>query len=244
LTAYDRIGATYATTRQPDPLVARLVREAVGSARSVVNVGAGSGSYEPADLHVVAVEPSRTMLAQRLPGSAPAVQAVAEALPFPHGAFDCATALLTVHHWSDPARGFAELRRVARRQVVLTWDPEQIAERSWMFRDYLPEALAREADLPTLRQVLAELPGAQVVPVPVARDCVDGFAMAFWARPHAYLDPVVRAGISSFALLDPAVVDAAVARLAADLADGTWAQRNASLAGLDALDVGYRLVVT
>ncbi len=219
------------------------MRAAVGDASTVVNVGAGSGSYEPPDLRVVAVEPSVTMLAQRPVGSAPAVQAVAEALPFADGAFDCATALLTVHHWTDVGCGFAELRRVARRQVVLTWDPALIMERSWMFRDYLPEAVAREEGLATLDRVRAELPGARVVPVPVPRDCADGFAMAFWARPHAYLDPAVRAGISAFALLDQGVVTAAITRLGADLDDGSWAERNAELAGLDELDVGYRLVV-
>jgi ubiquinone/menaquinone biosynthesis C-methylase UbiE len=219
------------------------VREAVGDAHSVVNVGAGSGSYEPSDLRVVAIEPSPVMLAQRPAGSAPAVQAVAEGLPFRDGAFDCATALLTVHHWTDPARGFAELRRVARRQVVLTWDPALVMERSWLFRDYLPEAVEREEGLATLPRVLEELPGARVVPVPVARDCADGFAAAYWARPQAYLDPAVRAGISAFALLDPAVVDAAMARLAADLEDGTWARRCSDLLDLPALDVGYRLAV-
>lgn len=244
MTVYDRIGRTYSTTRRPDPLVARLVREAVGTARTVVNVGAGTGSYEPSDLDVVAVEPSPTMLTQRPPRAAPAVQAVAEALPFADATFDCATALLTVHHWTDASRGFAELRRVAGRQVVLTWDPVLIMQRSWLFRDYLPEAVAREEGLATLDRVVAELPGASVVPVPVARDCADGFAMAYWARPEAYLDPAVRAGISAFALLDAALVEAAVARLAADLEDGTWASANGDLAGVDALDVGYRLVVT
>lgn len=243
MTGYDLIGRSYAATRQPDPLVARLVRAAVGDARTLVNVGAGTGSYEPTDVAVVAVEPSATMLAQRPVGAAPAVQAVAEALPFGDDSFDCATALLTVHHWNDVARGFAELRRVARRRVVFTWDSDVVLARFWLFRDYLPEAVEREDGLCTLPGVLAELPGSRVVPVPVARDCGDGFAAAFWARPERYLDPVVRAGISAFALLDPGLVARAVDRLEADLEDGTWRDRHADLAGLDFLDVGYRLVV-
>lgn len=238
------IGNGYAAARRPDARVEALIRAGLGDAGSVLNVGAGAGAYEPPDLSVVAVEPSPVMLAQRPAGAAPAVRGVAEALPFRDGRFDATTAIFTVHHWADPARGLAELRRVARRQVVLTWDPELTVRSFWFGRDYLPEAQERERGLPTVDAVVAGLgPGARVVAVPVPHDCTDGFFAAYWRRPQAYLDPAVRAGMSATALLEPAVVDAAVARLRADLADGTWQQRYGDLLAETELDVGYRLVV-
>lgn len=240
---YDRIGTGYCATRRADPRVAAHLVDALEGCRSVVNVGAGAGSYEPLDRSVIAVEPSLVMLAQRPEGAPPAVQARAESLPFVDGSFDAALAVLTTHHWTDPAAGLAELCRVARRQVVLTWDPELVADRFWLVRDLLPEVIAHESGLATLDVVMAGLPGARVFPVPVPHDCTDGFLAAHWRRPHAYLDPAVRAGMSSFALLDPAVVDAAMLRLAADLEDGTWAREYADLLSRDDLDVGYRLVV-
>jgi SAM-dependent methyltransferase len=184
------------------------------------------------------------MLAQRPVGAAPAVRAVAEALPFADDAFDAALAILTVHHWTDPAAGFAELQRVAPRQVVVTWDPEVVASSFWFTRDYLPEALEREIGLPTVREVAQGLGTRSAVSVlEVPHDCRDGFFAAYWRRPHAYLDPDVRAAISAFALLDQRLVARAVDRLARDLDDGTWAQRYADLAAYESLDLGYRLVV-
>ena len=151
--------------------------------------------------------------------------------------------MLTTHHWSDPAAGLRELRRVSRRQVVLTWDPALVAERFWLVRDLLPEIVVHEAGLATLGAVLAGLPDARVEPVPVPHDCTDGFLAAHWRRPQAYLDPVVRAGMSSFALLDPSVVTAALERLAVVVQDGTWEREHADLLAVDELDVGYRLVI-
>ncbi len=242
---YERIGHGYGAVRRPDPRIAALVRPAIGDATTVLDVGAGAGSYEPADLAVVAVEPSAVMIAQRAPGSAPVVRAVAEALPVADGAVDVATALLTHHHWTDPGRGFAELRRVARRQVVLTWDPEVAGRAFWFARDYLPEVTLRERTLPAFAVAVRELgPGAVVTPVPVPHDCTDGFLGAYWHRPAAYLDPAVRAGISGLALLDPAVVARAVGRLETDLADGTWSHRYADLLARTELDAGYRLVTS
>ncbi len=217
---------------------------AVGEAGTVLDVGSGAGSYEPVGPIVVAVEPSTVMIAQRSPAAAPVVRAVAEALPVADGAVDVATAILTHHHWSDPARGFAELRRVSRRQVVLTWDPASTAG-FWLVRDYLPEVLEHEFGLATLDAAVRALgPGATVRPVPVPHDCVDGFLASYWRRPHAYLDPAVRAGMSGLALLDQLVVDRAMGRLEADLDDGTWASNNADLADRSDLDCGYRLVVS
>ena len=241
---YDTIGTGYVAQRQADPRIARVIGKALGDAVSVVNVGAGAGSYEPPDLPVVAVEPSWEMIGQRPRGSAPVVQAVAERLPFPDGAFDAALAVLTVHHWSDRRGGLAELARVARRVVIVTWDPA-CRDSFWLTTEYLPEIV--EFDVPRF-PTLAELAGClggrietQVLPVP--HDCVDGFLGAFWRRPDAYLDPAVRNAMSCFAQLPPERVDAGLTRLGEDLRDGTWAARYSRLHGMDSVDLGYRLVV-
>lgn len=239
---YDRIGIGYADLRVPDPRIAGHVLAALVGARTVVNVGAGTGSYEPPST-VVAVEPSAVMVAQRPPGSAPAVRGVAEQLPLADGAVDAALAVLTTHHWTDPAAGLAELQRVSRRQLVLTWDHSFVTENFWLLTDYLPEIAEREAGLASLAAVTAAWPDGRVLAVPVPHDCSDGFLAAWWRRPEAYLRPAVRAAISSFALLDPDVVTRAVARLAADLDDSTWDRRHGHLRELDELDCGYRLVV-
>jgi SAM-dependent methyltransferase len=243
-TAYQRIGVGYGGYRREEPSWRRAITAALGEASSVVNVGAGAGSYEPSDRRVVAVEPSTVMLAQRSPTAAPAVRAVAEALPFRDGGFDASLAILTVHHWSDPDAGLAELRRVAQRQIVVTWDPDVVGTSFWFTRDYLPEALEREIGLPTVREIASGLGGRSVVSVlEVPHDCRDGFFAAYWKRPWAYLDPDVRAAISACALLDQRLVTRAVEQLARDLHDGTWAERYAELAACDSLDLGYRLVV-
>jgi SAM-dependent methyltransferase len=238
---YDEIGRGYAEVRRPDPRIARQVERAIGVGASVVNVGAGTGSYEPAGT-VVAVEPSATMIAQRPPGAAPCIQAAAESLPFADGAFDVALAILTIHHWSDVAAGIAELRRVARRQVVLTFDPEFTAS-FWLARDYLPAAIALDRErVPAIETVRTALGGARLEPVLVPHDCTDGFFGAYWRRPERYLEPEVRAGISTCAMLGDALAPG-LARLRADLASGAWRDRNADLLELDELDVGYRLLV-
>ncbi len=244
MSAYDRIGGTYARTRRSDPRIEQQIARALGDARSVVNVGAGSGAYEPRDRDVVAVEPSAVMLAQRGPGAARAVQASAEALPFEAGSFDAALAVLTMHHWSDWRAGVAEMRRVApKRCVMLTFDPAYIAQ-YWLVRDYLPEmGVKDEPRFPPLQVVAEALGGAEIVPVPIAHDCADGFLCAWWKRPLAYLDDDVRANISTFALLAPAAVAEAMERLERDVADGTWAERNAELLAHDEADFGYRLLV-
>ncbi|MCU1593962.1 MAG: type 11 methyltransferase [Frankiales bacterium] len=238
---YDRIGIGYAELRRPDPRIARQVHDHLGAARTVVNVGAGTGSYEP-DLDLVAVEPSRKMLSQRR-STAPAVRAVAEALPFRDGAFDAALAILTTHHWSDLEQGLAELTRVSRRQVVLTWDQAFTAEHFWFLTDYLPEAAERERDLRALDAVLGVWPQARVEPVLIPWDCTDGFFAAYWRRPEAYLVPAARQAISGLALMPQALVEEAVAQLGRDLSSGVWADRHADLLGRDVLDCGYRLVV-
>lgn len=239
---YDTIGVDYASRRREEPTWARAIVAALGDAASVVNVGAGTGNYEPRDRVVVAVEPSVTMLAQRRGGAAPVVRAGAEALPFCDHAFDAALAVLTVHHWRDPAAGLAELARVAPRQVVVSWDRDATLA-FWLSRDYLPELEAHVSGQSTVDDVVGALDVRDVRVLPVPRECADGFLGASWARPEAYLDPTTRGAMSGLALLDPGVVDAAMARLARDLADGTWHERNAELEALGELDAGFRLVV-
>lgn len=238
---YDTIGTGYARYRRPDPRIAARIAAALGDARTVVNVGAGAGSYEPVDRTVVAVEPSAAMVAQRPGGAAPAVRADALALPFPDGAFDAALAILTIHHWPDWRTGIAEMLRVSRgRVVILTWDAA--SEDFWLVRDYFPEiADVDRRIMPPIGELADALGGAEVEAVPVPWDCTDGFLGAYWRRPEAYLDAGRRGAISSFAkLADPVP---GLERLRRDLADGTWARRNAELMNLAELNLGYRLVV-
>ena len=238
---YDRIGLGYTVTRRPDPRIGQMITDALGGASTVVNVGAGTGNYEPEGRAVVAVEPSAAMVRQRAPGAAPTVRAAAEHLPFPRGAFDAALALLTVHHWSDHAAGLAELRRVVSGPVVVFTFDHGVHCRQWLVTDYLPEMADLDGDVPTPGEIARALGGGSGTGVPVPDDCLDGFCHAYWARPEAYLDPAVRAGISGIARLPPDVVADAMARLEHDLATGRWQERHRSSAG--ATDAGYRLVV-
>jgi SAM-dependent methyltransferase len=240
---YDSIGKGYTAVRREDPRIAARIRAALGDARTVVNVGAGTGAYEPSDLDVVAVEPSEVMIAQRPEDAAPVVRAHAEALPFADGSFDAAMAVLSDHHWDDHERGLAELRRVARRVVLFTWDPAT-ARGTWVVNEYFP---CFEELIPPgyeIGMTVERLGGGRVEAVPIPHDCLDGFYHAYWQRPEAYLDPRVRAGISAFALMDPACVEEGLARLEADLESGAWQRRHAGLLELDELDAGYRLIVT
>jgi SAM-dependent methyltransferase len=236
---YDRIGAGYALRRRPDPRLADMIWGALGDAESVVNVGAGTGSYEPRGHSVVAVEPAIAMIRQRPPFAAPAVQATAEALPFSDASFDAALAVLTIHHWSDWRAGLRELVRVSRRRVVLfTWDPR--SESSWL-SDYFPSLI--EADrrrfpsLASLQEILGEI---EIFPIRIPHDCTDGFMGAYWRRPSAYLDPVVRSAISSLATGESAD---SLANLADDLNTGAWERMHGEVLKLEEIDLGYRLVV-
>jgi SAM-dependent methyltransferase len=238
---YDRIGRSYGATRRADPRIARAIRDALADARTLVNVGAGIGAYEPPDLDVVAVEPSPVMAAQRPPGSAKAISAYAEQLPFEDASFDASMAILSDHHWADRAAGLRELRRVARdRALVFTWDQSRVDD-FWMTRDYL-DGFRRLPGM-TIEQIAEHLGGAQVIPVPIPHDCTDGFYHAWWRRPHAYLDPTVRAGISVFGRLPQEECERAVSALARDLASGAWEERNGDLLTETEHDWGYRLLV-
>jgi SAM-dependent methyltransferase len=240
---YEEIGRTYSATRREDPRVAAQLLAAIGDAASVVNVGAGTGSYEPVGPVVVAVEPSPTMVAQRRDRSPMVVRALAGALPLRDGAVDVALAVLTIHHWPDAARGLRELRRVARRQVVFFC--ESLLTHQFWAVEYFPEAtaLTSERDVPGEAVLRASLDVQEVRTVMVPRDCADGFGAAFWCRPEAYLDPAVQAGMSWLALLPAEAVARGSRRLAADLASGAWERRHGHLRHLDEFDGGYRIAI-
>jgi SAM-dependent methyltransferase len=240
---YDTIGRSYAATRRADPRVASQIRNAIGDVATVVNIGAGSGNYEPDDCDVVAVEPSIVMLHQRAFGAPPAVQAFAEALPFADRSFDVALAVLTMHHWTDLERGLQEMMRVASRQVVFYFEPI-FGGALWLVKDYFPEMLElgteqRAPDAQRLARTL-DVQTTEVVMIP--GDCVDGFGGSFWNRPEAYLDPQIQAGMSSFAQLDPAIRAAGTDRLRHDLETGAWDARYGALRHQSEIDLGYRLL--
>jgi SAM-dependent methyltransferase len=241
---YDVIGLTYTRTRRPDRRIATRITAALGDARTVVNVGAGAGSYEPTGRFVVGVDPSRTMLAQRPNGAAAAVQGVAEALPFADDSFDAAMATLTLHHWPDVERGLAEMRRVAPRQVVFFFEPV-LANDFWLIADYFPEImqLPSERNAPGAERICQSLDMRWVEPVPVPADCTDGFGGCYWNRPEQYLDPQVQAGMSSFAQLAPDVRVKLTARLRDDIESGAWDAKYGSLRSRAEYDLGYRLLV-
>ncbi len=241
---YDTIGPAYPATRCTEPRIAAQVWEALGDARTVLNVGAGTGSYEPPDREVTAVEPSAVMRALRPAGAAPCMAACAEDLPFPDQSFDAAMAFSTVHHWRDPIAGLREMRRVAKRVVVFTYDASEIGwrERFWLSRDYLPEFAGLLAEWPSLAD-LARAIGGRAHPVLVPWDCADGFFEAYWRRPEAYLEQDVRRAVSVWTRVGPQVEQRAVDSLRDDLASGRWAERNRDLVAMDAAELGLRLIV-
>jgi SAM-dependent methyltransferase len=223
----------------PDPRLAAVIWGALGDAESIVNVGAGSGSYEPRDRRVVAVEPAIAMIRQRPALAAPVVRACAEALPFPDGSFGAALAVLTIHHWSDWRAGLRELVRVSRHRVALfTWDPQ--SDGSWL-NDYFPHLVdadrLRFPRLTALQEILGEI---ETIAVRIPHDCTDGFMGAYWRRPSAYLDPGVRGAISSLA---NAASSVSLATLADDLNTGDWERKHGHVLKYQEIDLGYRLVV-
>jgi SAM-dependent methyltransferase len=241
---YDTIGATYTVTRRTEPRIAARIWAALGDARTVLNVGAGTGSYEPPDRDVTAVEPSALMRAQRPPGAARCLAAAAESLPFEDQSFDAAMAVSTVHHWPDPIAGMREMRRVAGRVVVFLFDTSDTAWRFrfWLTRDYLPEVVNLVAGRPSLTEQAGAI-GARLEPVLIPWDCADGFFEAYWRRPEEYLDDHVRRGISVWTTVGPDAEQRAVRNLRDDLDSGRWAERNRDLVALDAAELGARLLV-
>jgi SAM-dependent methyltransferase len=241
---YDTIGTTYTATRRTEPRIAAQVWAALGDARTVLNVGAGTGSYEPTDRQVLAVEPSAVMRSQRPASAAPCVAATAERLPFADQSFDAAMAFATIHHWPDPIVGLREMRRVARRVVVFTHETSDAGwrDRFWLTRDYLPEVADLLVGRPSLTE-LARAIGAVTEPVLIPWDCADGFFEAYWRRPEAYLDENVRRGVSVWAKVGPDAEQRAVRSLRDDLASGRWSERNRDLVDLDAAELGLRLLI-
>ena len=240
---YDRIGGSYRATRRPDPRIAALIDGALGDARSVVNVGAGTGAYEPTDREVLAVEPSETMIAQRPRGSARVIQASAEELPLPDDSFDAALAVNTVHHWTDLRTGLRELRRIARKRIVIFLRDARRGAPFWLVEDYVP-ALAEFRWISAIVETIEhELQPVTALPVPLPRDCLDGLFSAYWGRPEMYLDTEIRRNISNFALAAEEDVAEGLARLRADLKSGAWDRRYGHLRSLPELDLGHRLLV-
>lgn len=239
---FDEIGRSYGAYRRPDPRFAAAILRALGDADSVVNVGAGTGSYEPTDRAVVAVEPSVAMIRQRNPGGALIVQASATDLPFRGAVFAASLAVLTIHHWPDRWEGLRELKRVARqRVVVVTWDPAWPG--FWLTDEYFPAMMAIDRQIfPTIKELRHAFGRIEVEPLSVPHDCTDGFLGAYWRRPHAYLDAGVRGAISTFTKLG-SVLEPGLERLRRDLEDGTWHRRHAHLLAEPTLDLGYRLVI-
>jgi DNA-binding transcriptional MerR regulator len=241
---YDAIGSAYPATRRTEPRIAARVWDALGDARTVLNVGAGTGSYEPPDREVTAVEPSAVMRAQRPTGAAPCVAAAAENLPFEDQSFDAAMAFSTVHHWQDPIAGLREMRRVARRVVVFTYDASDTnwRERFWLTRDYLPGVADLLVGWPSLAELTHAI-GGRAEPVLIPWDCADGFFEAYWRRPEAYLDEHVRRAVSIWTRVGQEAEQRAVNSLRDDLASGRWAERNRDLVALEAAELGLRLLV-
>ncbi len=240
---YDRLGIDYSGFRRGEPRIEARVWAALGDARSVVNVGAGTGSYEPTDRETIAVEPSPVMIAQRPPGAAPALEGVAEALPLADKSVDAAMGVLTIHHWPDLVAGLAEMRRVARRRIVLlTIDTERNSE-IWTLAEYFPEAMALEQRLmPSIALLESLLPGASVETLPAPSRCRDEFTSALWDRPELFLDPDLLRGSSLWHHLPPATIEDGQERLRADLESGAWDERHGHLRTLPELDIGLRLI--
>lgn len=242
---YGRIGGAYANWRQPDPRIAARIVEALGDARTVINVGAGAGSYEPIDRKVTPVEPSATMRSQRPSHLAPAIDALAEALPFADGAFDAAMATFTVHQWSDLKAGLSEMRRVSRGPaMVLSCDPDAL-DCFWL-SDYAREVIATEARrYPRIEAIAEGLGGSvEVITVPIPLDCRDGFNEAYYGRPEMLLQPAARLSCSAWSFVSAAEVERFTMELSRDLADGAWDKRHGQMRSQPELAGSLRLIVS
>lgn len=241
--AYDRMGIDYSQVRRADPRFEAAIWAALGDARSVLNIGAGAGSYEPRDLEVIAVEPSPVMIAQRPPDAAPAIQGVAESLPLSDKSVDATMGVFTMQHWDDVDRGLAEVLRVTRDRVVFVTLDVDVTTEMWLCRDYLPAIIEHDREIfPTIAHLESVLPNVSVVPVSVPADCADGFCVALWSRPEAHLDPRIRRSSSIWHQLPDSIVEPALDRLRRDLERGEWDRRYGALRTQASLDVGLRLV--
>jgi SAM-dependent methyltransferase len=241
--AYDEIGVNYSDFRRADPRIEARVWAGLVDARSVANVGAGTGSYEPRDREVIAIEPSSLMIAKRPAGAAPALQGVAEALPLDEQSVDAAMAIFTIHHWGDLGAGLTEMRRVARQRIVLlTIDATKNAE-IWTLAEYFPEAMALEEEvMPSIASLESRLPGATIETVPMPSRCRDEFTSALWDRPELFLEPATLRASSLWHRLSPEVIERGQERLRADLESGRWDEAHGHLRDLPELDIGLRLI--
>lgn len=242
---YNAIGRDYSLGRRAEPAWERVISSHLTGCDVLVNVGAGTGSYEHGHSTVIAVDPSSAMLDQRTPGSARAIQGRAEELPLRDASAGAAMTILSLHHWTDWRRGIAEMKRVAPKlQLVVTFEPE-IHNRFWLVEEYMPAmAYLPTNNPPTVAEIAEELGPTTVEPLPVPADCVDGVLPAFWSRPHAYLDPQVHSFSSSFSLLSPRVIEDGTDRLKADLDSGAWHRRHRALMDQQTLDCGFRLIIS
>jgi SAM-dependent methyltransferase len=240
---YDRIGLDYSEVRRADPRFEAALWAALGGAQTVLNIGAGAGSYEPRDREVIAVEPSPVMIAQRPANAAPAIQGVVEALPLEDESVDATMGVFTMQHWGDVDRGLAEILRVTRERVVFITLDLDVTTEMWLCRDYLPEIIEHDREtFPPITHLKNVLPNVSVEPLPVPADCTDGFCVALWSRPEAHLDPRIRRSSSVWHLLPDFVVEPALDRLRRDLESGNWDRRYGALRTQASLDVGLRLV--
>ena len=238
---YDRIGNSYSLGRRTEPRIARKIWQFLDDADSILNIGAGTGSYEPQSSSLVAIEPSLTMIRQRGPQSAAVIQSVAEQIPFAEDSFSHTMTIVSMHHWRDKPRAFDEIRRVTKnRFVALTWDPDNCD--FWLARDYFPEILEIDRKIfPSMEELESEFGNVEVRSVPIPEDCIDGFLASYWKRPMAYLDQAVRNNISTFSVLSD--LEQGLAQLAGDLESGRWLEMNRDILDKDSLDAGYRLVI-
>lgn len=242
---YDVHGRDYAQHRRADPRIAAMIHDALGPARTVLNVGAGAGSYEPLDRHVIAIEPSAVMRRQRPAPLVPAIAGRAEALPLDDRSVDASMALITVHQWADRAAGMRELRRVTRGPIVVMAFDSTAADHFWIF-DYAPELRAAERRRdPPISELAAALGGAvDVHTIPIPHDCTDGFTEAFFARPERFLDPAVRGAQSVWRFVPPAAQSRFVVELERDLASGAWDAKYGNWRTMRVFEGSLRLVVS
>jgi SAM-dependent methyltransferase len=239
-TLYDAIGINYSVTRCTDPKIAKQLYAEFQGATRIVNIGAGTGSYEPDNVELVAVEPSSEMISQRKPGSHRVEKASAEKLPFDDGSFSHAITVNSMHHWKDRALAFSEINRVAtERFVAITWDPS--SEPFWLTRDYFPEIYEMDKRIfPDMKEFDGYFDQVKVRPLQIPSDCQDGLLAAFWKRPEAYLSSKVRQSISPFAKIEN--LSEGLRKLEDDLATGAWAKNNHAILSQSSLDVGYKII--
>jgi SAM-dependent methyltransferase len=241
---YAKHGQGYASKRRTDPRIAAWVHRALGDAYTILNVGAGAGSYEPQDRYVLAIEPSPTMRAQRPQHLAPAIHGIAEQIPLDDQSVDASMALVTVHQWRDLDQGLRELRRVTRGPIlVLTFDGDAL-DRYWL-AEYAPELIAVERRrYPPIERIAQELGSTEVQVIPIPIDCVDGFTEAYYARPEAFLDAAVRSSQSAWSFVSEEDQARIVQALEEDLKSGSWDGKYGAWRRKPSFEGSLRLIVS